>query len=56
MTQKNICVDANFVVLLVKADSETSPFMVLWEQWKTAGNKIIAPTIFGYEITNVFHR
>jgi hypothetical protein len=26
MAQKIICVDANFVVFLVKADSETSPF------------------------------
>lgn len=53
---KVICVDANFVVLLVQAASETSPFIVLWDEWQKQGYQIIAPTLFGYEVTNVFHR
>ena len=53
---KVICVDANFVVLLVQATSETSPFIVLWDEWQKQGYQIIAPTLFGYEVTNVFHR
>lgn len=69
---KVICVDANFVVFLVQATSETSPFIVLWDEWRRGceaspkdlasplgqeqNYQIIAPTLFGYEITNVFHR
>ncbi|MGK7936994.1 MAG: type II toxin-antitoxin system VapC family toxin [Xenococcaceae cyanobacterium] len=56
MTQKVICVDANFVVFLVQAASETSPFIVLWDEWQKQGYQIITPTLFGYEVTNVFHR
>ena len=56
MTQKVICVDANFVVFLVQAASETSPFIVLWDEWQERSHQIIAPTLFGYEVTNVFHR
>ncbi len=56
MTQRVICVDANFVVFLVQADSETSPFIVLWEEWQEQNRRIIAPTLFCYEVTNVFHR
>ena len=53
---KVICVDANFVVFLVQANSETSPFIVLWDEWQKQNHQIIAPTLFGYEVTNVFHR
>ena len=53
---KVICVDANFVVLLVQATSATSPFIVLWDEWQEQNYQIIAPTLFGYEVTNVFHR
>jgi predicted nucleic acid-binding protein len=56
MAQKIICVDANFVVFLVKADSETSPFIVLWDEWQEQDCQIIAPTLFCYEVTNVFYR
>ncbi len=51
-----ICVDANFVVKLVQANSETSPFIVLWDEWQERNRQIIAPTLLGYEVTNVFHR
>ena len=61
---KVICVDANFVVFLVQATSETSPFIVLWDEWRREASplgqeqnyQIIAPTLFSYEVTNVFHR
>ena len=56
MTTGVICVDANFVVKLVQANSETSPFIVLWDEWQERNQQIIAPTLLGYEVTNVFHR
>ena len=56
MTTGVICVDANFIVKLVQANSETSPFIVLWDEWQERNRQIIAPTLLGYEVTNVFHR
>jgi predicted nucleic acid-binding protein len=53
---KVVCVDANFVVFLVQVTSEISPFIVLWDEWQEQNNQIIAPTLFSYEVTNVFHR
>ena len=53
---QTICVDASFVVRLVTSSSETSPFMVLWEQWQSENASIIAPSLLDYEVTNVFHR
>lgn len=56
MTEKHICVDANFVVKLLNSRSETSPYLTLWDEWERKHYEIIAPTLFCYEITNVFHR
>lgn len=56
MTDKICCVDANFVVKLVNDSSETSPYLALWDQWEQNQTEIIAPTLLGYEVTNVFYR
>ncbi len=53
---KIICVDANFIVRLLSAPPDVISYGNLWRQWKRAGNRIIAPTIYCYEVTNVFHR
>jgi predicted nucleic acid-binding protein len=51
-----ICMDANFAVRLVNSQSETDPWIVLWEEWQAADKQIIAPTLFYYEITNAIYR
>ena len=51
-----ICVDANFIVRLLSDPPDVISYGNLWRQWKRAGNRIIAPTIYCYEVTNVFHR
>jgi len=51
-----ICMDANFAVRLVNSQSETDPWIVLWEEWQAAAKQIIAPTLFYYEITNAIYR
>ena len=56
MTGKISCVDANFVVKLVTNPSETSPHLILWDQWEQSQTQIISVTLLCYEITNVFHR
>ncbi|MEA5565470.1 type II toxin-antitoxin system VapC family toxin [Anabaena sp. UHCC 0399] len=56
MTKQLICVDANFVVKLINNYSETSPYLILWDNWEQNKIQIIAPTLLSYEVTNVFHR
>ena len=56
MTGKISCVDANFVVKLVTNPSETSPHLILWDQWEQSQTQIISVTLLCYEVTNVFHR
>lgn len=51
-----ICVDANFIVRLLSEPPNAISYNNLWRQWKSANNQIIAPTLFCYEVTNVFHR
>ncbi len=53
---KVICVDANFIVRLLSDPPNALSYSNLWRQWKSSGDRIIAPTIFCYEVTNVFHR
>ena len=53
---KIICVDANFIVRLLSDPPNAVSYSNLWRQWKSSGERIIAPTIFCYEVTNVFHR
>ncbi len=53
---KIICADANFIVRLLSDPPNATSYSNLWRQWKSAGSQIIAPTIYCYEVTNVFHR
>jgi predicted nucleic acid-binding protein len=53
---KIICADANFIVRLLSDPPDVISYGNLWRQWKREGNQIIAPTIYCYEVTNVFHR
>jgi predicted nucleic acid-binding protein len=53
---KIICADANFIVRLLSDPPNAISYSNLWRQWKSAGDQIIAPTIYCYEVTNVFHR
>ena len=53
---KVICVDANFIVRLLSDPPNAVSYNNLWRQWKSSGDRIIAPTIYCYEVTNVFHR
>lgn len=56
MSEKVICVDANFIVRLLSDTPNATSYVNLWRQWKGSKNRIIAPTIYCYEVTNVFHR
>jgi predicted nucleic acid-binding protein len=53
---KIISADANFIVRLLSDPPNAISYSNLWRQWKSSGDRIIAPTIYCYEVTNVFHR
>lgn len=56
MNRKIICVDASFIIRLLNSNSEVSPFIIIWEEWKAKQYLFVAPSLFYYEIANAFHR
>jgi predicted nucleic acid-binding protein len=50
-----ICVDANIVIgLILKPDDTT--IKQLWDSWLTQEQRLVAPTLLYYEVTNGFYR
>ena len=56
MTANIVCVDANFIVRLVSSEPSASRFEELWNQWQESGDRIIAPALIYYEVSNALHR
>jgi predicted nucleic acid-binding protein len=51
-----ICIDANFVILMLSLQGIESAYERYWNQWQEDNCELVAPTLFGYEIANAFHR
>ena len=56
MTANIVCVDASFIVRLVSSEPSASHFEELWNQWQESGDRIIAPALIYYEVSNALHR
>jgi predicted nucleic acid-binding protein len=56
MTEKQVCVDANFVVRYLSSGESESIYQQKWRQWQAENYTLVAPTLFAYEISNAFHR
>lgn len=56
MSSKFIYVDASFVIRLLNSNSKDSPFILIWQEWQIKQYLIVAPSLFYYEIANVFYR
>lgn len=56
MTKNIVCLDANFIVLLVSLKDSDNPFQQKWQEWQNSNYTIIAPTLMMYEVSNAFHR
>jgi predicted nucleic acid-binding protein len=53
---KAVCVDASFVVALLTGEQYTTPATAHWKEWLDDDLKILAPTLFGYEVTSALYR
>lgn len=51
-----ICIDANFVILLLSLQGTESVYEHYWNQWQEDNCEFVAPILFGYEVANAFHR
>jgi len=56
MNNSLICVDASIVVPLVVENKNSQRVNELWVDWHEAGNRLIAPTLLYYEVTNALRR
>lgn len=56
MTEKKLCVDANFIVRYLGSKDPASIYQQKWQQWQAENYTLVAPTLFMYEIANAFHR
>jgi len=48
-----VCADANLALKLVLHEHDSALARVLWEDWKARQATVIAPTLWGYEVTSV---
>ena len=55
MSSSWICVDANLVIHLL-VDPEDEVVRSLWEQWDSEHQRIAAPTLLFYEVSNALYR
>ncbi|MBD2652620.1 type II toxin-antitoxin system VapC family toxin [Synechocystis sp. FACHB-383] len=52
----NICIDNSFLILLLTKEDSFNKAQLLWREWQTKNNTIIAPKLIYYEASNVLHR
>ena len=48
-----VCVDANITLKLILAEPNSFLAVALWEEWSQQDVTIIAPYLWGYEVTSV---
>ena len=51
-----VCADANLTLKLVLPEHDSPVAEELWEAWQTRGTTVIAPTLWGYEVTSVIRK
>jgi predicted nucleic acid-binding protein len=56
MTNSVVCVDANIALKLVLPEHDSQLARTLWETWYARGTSILAPTLWGYEVTSTIRK
>ena len=57
MENSLICADASLALKVVLHEADSGLARELWDEWKATRTTIIAPTLWGYEVTSVIrHR
>ena len=53
---ETMCVDASLVVALLLPERLTDMATTMWEAWVKQENRILAPSLMGYEVTSAIYR
>ncbi|MDJ0728386.1 MAG: type II toxin-antitoxin system VapC family toxin [Crocosphaera sp.] len=56
MNKNTVCLDANFIVLLVSLKDSENVCQQKWQEWQLSNTVIVAPSLIMYEVSNAFHR
>lgn len=56
MTSSTVCVDASIVLNLWLDQPLSAKARDLWQTWNTLRSRLVAPSLFRYEVTAVFRR
>lgn len=56
MKDSLVCTDANLAIKLVLHERDSALARALWETWRVQGNRIIAPTLWAYEVTSAIRK
>jgi predicted nucleic acid-binding protein len=51
-----VCLDASVIIRYLTSTDSQSIYQQSWNQWKSRGDILVAPTLIMYEIANAFHR
>ncbi len=51
-----VCADANLALKIVLHEPDSARARALWEEWKAQQTLVIAPTLWGYEVTSVVRK
>jgi predicted nucleic acid-binding protein len=53
MTSSQVCADASLGLKLVLPEADSALARALWDAWRLQKIAVIAPTLWGYEVTSV---
>ena len=56
MARPTICVDANICIKLVIGEHDSAQAVALWQQWRSQRALVLAPTLWGYEMTSIVRK
>lgn len=48
-----VCADAGLALKLVLPEADSARARALWEEWRISQTTVVAPTLWGYEVTSV---
>jgi predicted nucleic acid-binding protein len=56
MTNSLVCVDASLTIKLVLYERDSELARALWETWRIQETRVVAPTLWAYEVTSVIRK
>jgi predicted nucleic acid-binding protein len=56
MKDSLVCADANLALKVVLHEHDSTPARKLWETWRVQGVRVIAPSLWAYEVTSAIRK